>query len=79
MNYLITLMALIGQPVALETDMGTCTGHVVSPSQVIIQDGTCALDDESALVTKDGKAVGWFTRSVRLESGRVLAYFVGMP
>ncbi len=82
MNTLIALMALVGQPVSLWTEMGTCEGYVVAPQQMVITDGTCSLsDDENAyLYTTDvEEPVAWFTRASRLESGRVIAHFVVMP
>ena len=83
MTYLIALMALVGQPVALWTDGGVCTGRVIAPGQMVIQDGSCSLSDESAQLflnstgSEDGP-VGLFSKALRLESGRVLVHFTGV-
>lgn len=84
MTYLMAVFALIGQPVALWTDGGECTGHVIAPGQMIIEDGSCMLNDESAqlfmnITGSEDEPIGQFTRAERLESGRVLVHFVAMP
>ncbi len=81
MTTLLALLALVGQPVALSNDLGTCYGRVIAPGQAVLTEGSCALDSGDLLLTgddptrQDGDAVAELTHARTLPSGRIVINF----
>lgn len=81
MDTLYVLLALIGQPIALSTDVGMCYGTVVAPGRAVLESGSCALDSGDILLTgadptrQDGDAVGTAYRARTLPDGRIVVSF----
>lgn len=76
MTALLTLLALIGQPAALHTDLGTCWGTVVAPGQAVLE-GTCSLTPGLPITFPEySDEAGELVSARTLESGRVVVRFV---
>jgi hypothetical protein len=76
MNTLLLLLALIGQPARMHTDIGTCYGTVIAPGQATME-GTCSLEPGTAIVFPEYSDEAGVVVSARtLESGRVVVTFV---
>lgn len=73
---LALLLALIGQPARIHTDLGTCYGTVVAPGQLVVEDGSCALDPGQPVYFPEYSDEAAELVSARtLDSGRVLVTF----
>lgn len=80
MTALLALLALVGQPAALWTDAGVCTGVVAGPGVVVFDAGTCRFDDTDALLyvgDDPEEAAGTVIASEWTSGGRVVVRFEG--
>ena len=84
MSTLLALLALVGQPMVLVTELGVCDALVVAPGQALILPGpgACSLDPGQLLTPampdltrQDGDAVAITTGAHTLPSGRVIITF----
>jgi hypothetical protein len=82
MNTLLALLALVGQPAVVASDLGACSGVVVAPGQVVLTDGTCSFAGAAVFVEdgtrQDGDPAGYVTHARTLPSGRVVVTFGGV-
>lgn len=77
MNTLLILLALIGQPATLWTDLGTCSGVVSAPGVVVLTEGTCSLAGDGLLYigSDPEEAVSLVGSPKRLSAGRIILRF----